>query len=374
MYNMGYPFFVIAPVFALFGDSLPALRVANALLGVSATYLCYLVAKEAGAGRNGQLLAACAWAFYIPSSVYTVYAFKENLLTPVMLAALWCALRFVKEARLGVAVVCGILFGLIALCGNAGLAVALPVIMVLAPTFMKALHNRRAIVSIGLVAALVTTPWLMRNMAVLGEPVLNTNGGFNFYLGNNENATGEFISIADTPMGDKWQGLLNLNEAHASNVLKAEAHKWIAAHPDQFAVLAVKKLILFWTPPYHDGKGPQSTKEKLARTVWLVQFLLLATGAAGTLFLRHGTRQQNKVLWCAIVAYTALHMLVYVMPRYREPIMPVVCILAAVFAERMFAAWPALKHRYAGRPQQVTETGYPGSGVTNVALLEKLDE
>ena len=43
-------------------------------------------------------------------------------------------------------------------------------------------------------AAAVISPWTLRNYRVHGEWILiSSNGGINFWIGNNEQATGEFI-------------------------------------------------------------------------------------------------------------------------------------------------------------------------------------
>lgn len=47
---------------------------------------------------------------------------------------------------------------------------------------------------------------------------MNTNGGFNLYLGNNPAATGFFVSIADTLKGD-LRGT-NYEEQQANSVLR----------------------------------------------------------------------------------------------------------------------------------------------------------
>lgn len=67
MMNVGYPLFVLARVFALSDNSLLAAQLANAVLGVASTVLCYAIAAEANAGRFGRLLAAGLFALYLPS-------------------------------------------------------------------------------------------------------------------------------------------------------------------------------------------------------------------------------------------------------------------------------------------------------------------
>lgn len=322
MYNMGYPVFILAPVFFFLGEDLLVARLFNLLLGGVTIVLCYLVAKEAEAGRLGRLMAAAIWAIYLPASVYGVYLLKENLMTPLILGVMWCALRLARQPSNGVAVVCGALFGLLALTGNAALSLVLVVALalVLTPALMS---KRVALAMLMLAVALVISgPWVMRNMSVIGAPVLNTNGGFNLYLGNNPAATGWFVSIGDTPRGSTWEALRKTGEVQASETLKREAIAWAKAHPTEFVTLAFKKAAYFWMPPLHDGKGEQSSAEKLVRVLWAIQFLVITAAASATLLIRRLRNRQFAILWLAVASYTAVHMLFYVIFRYREPIMP----------------------------------------------------
>jgi 4-amino-4-deoxy-L-arabinose transferase-like glycosyltransferase len=350
MYNVGYPLFALSPMFALFGENLLAPRLLNALLGGVSIALCYAVAAEAGAGRTGRLLAAAMWALYLPASVYAVYLLKENLMTPLMLGLVWCALRLAKQPSAPVGLACGVLFGLLALTGNAGLCLVAPVLLALAFT-PAGLPRKLSLALVILVSAsLIAAPWLVRNMRLLGAPVLNTNGGFNLYLGNNPAATGLFVSIADTPRGPTWKALRKNGEIQASETLKKEAIAWIQAHPSEFLNLAVRKAGYFWTPPFHQGQGPPSKTEAVIRVIWGIQFIVLLAGIIGSLIPRRLRNREAAVLWLAIASYTAVHMLFYVIFRYREPIMPLVCILAALGFESLLikSGYPLYRARTVG--------------------------
>lgn len=335
MYNVGYPLFILAPVFFFFGEDLLIARFFNMLLGGLAIVLSYLVAKEAGAERLGRLTAAAIWALYLPASVYVVYLAKENLMIPLMLGVMWCALRLAKQASKSAAVGCGALFGLLALTGNA--ALSLIVVVMLALLLTPALVPQRAILAILVlaVAMMVSAPWIARNMLVIGAPVLNTNGGFNLYLGNNPAATGYFVSITDTPRGPTWEALRKTGEVQASETLKQEAIAWAKTHPADFLALALKKAAYFWTPPFHDGKGVQSFAEKVARFFWAIQFIILTAGALSLLLIRKLRNKQAAILWLAVGCYTAVHMLFYVIFRYREPIMPILGVMTALAIESL---------------------------------------
>ncbi|TVO62950.1 MAG: hypothetical protein FHP92_10240 [Denitromonas halophila] len=331
MYSVGYPLFVLAPVFSLFGESTFAARIANVLLGGVSILLCHRVAREAGANRSGRIIAAAIWALYLPASVYGVYLLKENLMVPLMLAVMWCALRLSKRPSPAAAVTCGLLLGAIALTGSAALSLGGAVAFAL--WVCPASFYRRGILALCIAAGVcsVSAPWIVRNMNVLGAPVLNTNGGFNLYLGNNPAATGMFVSIVDTPRGKGWEAFrLAQGEVEASESLKRDAIAWIMEDPARFAALMVKKAVYFWTPPLHAGKGEASGVESIIRVLWAIQFAIMVLAALGSILTRHISRPHLITLWLAIAGYTAVHMLFYVIFRYREPIMPILGIIAAL--------------------------------------------
>jgi 4-amino-4-deoxy-L-arabinose transferase-like glycosyltransferase len=330
MYNVGYPLFALYPVFLIFGENIFAARVLNALLGVLAVWLCYVVAKEAGAGRFGSLFAALLWAVYLPAGVYSFYLVKENLMIPIMLGTVLFVLRLWKNPTLFSAVICGVLFGLLALVGNAALSLGGALVLALAFASIPLKRKSFYFAAVAVTAALVVSPWLIRNYHVIGAPVLNTNGGFNLYLGNNPAANGKFISIAKTPRGDTWAVLRQRGEVYASEVLKKEAVDWIIANPLVFLKLALKKAAYFWMMPLHKGKHGQSTLEGVVRLLWAAQYLLLVIGALVTLFVRRLRTRDIVLMWVAVAAYTTVHMLFYSTFRYREPMMPFLCIMTAL--------------------------------------------
>jgi 4-amino-4-deoxy-L-arabinose transferase-like glycosyltransferase len=337
MYNVGYPLFILSPVFFFLGEDLLVARLANMLLGGATIVLCYLVAKEAGAGKLGRLMAAAVWAIYLPASVYGVYLLKENLMTPLMLGVMWCALRLASQPSKGAAAACGALFGLLALTGNAALSLVAVVALALVLTPASLFQRVTLATLVIAIAMVISGPWMMRNLHVVGAPVLNTNGGFNLYLGNNPAATGMFVSIADTPRGPTWEALRKTGEVEASETLKQEAIAWAKSHPAEFAMLALKKVVYFWMPPFHDGKMEQSAAERLVRVLWAIQFLLLVAGAACAVLIGRLRSRKLAILWCAVACYTAVHMLFYVILRYREPIMPILGVMAALTIESLMA-------------------------------------
>lgn len=340
LYNAGYPMLVLAPVMVVFGDSLIAMRVANALLGALTIVLCYAVARQAGAGVLGARLAAAMFALYLPASVYTVYLAKESLMTPLMLGVIGCGVLITQRVSARLALCLGVLTGLLALTGNAGLALGAAIAVALLSPQLT--WRKRIVFSVMTlaVAAAVVAPWVARNQQVLGAPVLNTNGGFNLYLGNNPVATGLFVSVGDTPAAEVWHSTLKQHgELAATQAMRQLAVGWITEHPAEFVALAARKAALFWTPPWHAGQGPGSTVETLLRAAWSLQYLLIVGAALAGFALASLRHRPIALIWIAVAAYTAVHMLFYVIYRYREPIMPLLIVLAALTLEQAWLRW-----------------------------------
>lgn len=349
MLNVGYPLFVLAPVFAISGNSLLVAQLGNAMLGVGSVLLCHAIARELGAGRSARLLAAALFALYLPSWVYAEYLAKENLMTPLMLGVIWCLLRYLERPSAAVVAGCGVLLGLLALTGNAGLAIvpAALLAVICAPSTIRGKVSAIAMASV--LAFVVLAPWLARNNTVIGAAVLNTNGGFNLYLGNNPAATGLFVSISETPRGATWGALRESGEYQAAETLRRDAVLWIKRNPRRFSELALRKAMLFWKPPVHEGKGPPSFAESMIRRLWLLEYVAIVCAAASTVFFRKLWTRKFAVILLAIVAYTAVHMIFYVIYRYREPVIPLVCIMAALAAEQFWLRWGAKRSTANGR-------------------------
>jgi len=87
-------------------------------------------------------------------------------------------------------------------------------------------------------AALVVSPWTLRNYLASGKLLLvSANGGQTLWVANNPEATGGFVSIDD----DRGK----LDEITYDRLAFRRAIRWIGDNPGRFLVLAVRKQILF---------------------------------------------------------------------------------------------------------------------------------
>lgn len=82
---------------------------------------------------------------------------------------------------------------------------------------------------------LTLTPWLIYTNGMIGEPVISTNGGVNFYIGNNPNADGRYSLPT---------GLTSNNEGYSMGL------NYITSNTFSTISLYSKKLVLLLISPY----------------------------------------------------------------------------------------------------------------------------
>jgi hypothetical protein len=331
--NVGYPVF-LRSAFWLLGTGVGAGKAANVGLGAAAIVLAHVAARRLFRSVAVGLWAALMLALYLEAVVYAAYMAKENLMIVLVLVQLALVSPPMSRHLALRGAGFGVALGGMACVGNAGLAF-LPGMLLALWLSLPAQDRLRGCAAFlapaACLALLTVAPLLWRNHAVFGAYVLNNNGGFNLYIGNNPNATPFFESVAQTPLAPRWQAMRAQLGEHGSDVaLRGLAETYIAQHPAATLALALRKAAVFWSPPLHGGQGEQpGGAAAVARLAWSLQYCLL-----WALFLAACT--QFGRLWrplcvlCVLLAgYMAIHMLFYVIYRYRLPAMPLLCIGAA---------------------------------------------
>lgn len=335
-YSAGYPLFLV-PFFSVFGPLPETAQLVNAFLGGLGIWLVYLCAREIMPEGYWAVGAAALWAAYPPSILYAEYVAKENLMVPLLLGQTFLLLRYQDSSRkLLLALAIGLVYGAGMITGAAIVLTAAIIALVIVN--VRDRHTSapaRWVLLLAAVAAAVisVSPWLAYTNSRLGVPLLNTNGPFNLYLGNNPaNLTPYYMGIEDTPIGPDWHELrAEKGEVDAMNMLGDLAKQYMMENPAQTIRLALTKMATFWYPPMHSGKGGDaSALETLIRKVWLVFYLAISALALIPLFYYKRWDQKLLILYGSIFAYCAIHGIAYVIFRYRLPVMSFICILASV--------------------------------------------
>lgn len=180
-----------------------------------------------------------------------------------------------------------------------------------------------AVVALGVLA-----PWTIRNYLLFDRFVpISTNGGFNFWRGNNSMTTGspwtetggavwssDEICAELDPYLDKKA---DFDKIH-SDVHTREALKWIKENPGSAALLSLKKAVILWTIDFRSIRAGTPV-------YILIYACTLASLITGIFFLRRNKIYHTNLnartgfsimtLWCILM--TLLAMVFFPLPRFQ---------------------------------------------------------
>jgi hypothetical protein len=179
-----------------------------------------------------------------------------------------------------------------------------------------------------IIAIAILAPWTIRNYVVLGRFIpISTNGGFNFWRGNNALTTGSPWTETGAPLwttDEIWAELepkldsVKDFDKENSDTHSREAFRWIKEHPAQAAVLSLKKAAILWTVDIRSRMG--------GTIAYISMYLLtLLSLFAGIYFIRKNkishanpdakTGFQLMILWCIMA--TIVSMIFFPLPRFQ---------------------------------------------------------
>ena len=302
-------------------------RVAGVAAGVVATYPTYIE-------NNGQLLSEPLAGF---------------LLTGGLLAVLWAA----ERRGLVSWVVPGLAFGALTLTRPEYQAITFAFAALVLWRVWRDVGAMRGVAAAAVVivaAALVVAPWMVRNRLELGTWVpVSTGGGKALFVATYLPGLGRQVPVkralmrrylgAEDPIttselrAQPMQPLLDRVAARHPDLPRDEAlgrigrenlRRYLTEQPGAYARMSALKLWNVWergSSPYMRASG------------WVAYHrLLLLLGVAGfaVLAAARATRWRALLLACPIAAISVLGTILLAVPRRQVPLMPLICIFAAV--------------------------------------------
>ena len=326
IHGPGYPI-VLGALLAI-TRSLAAARIVQAILGSFTAVLILLIARKVY-GRRAGLIAGLLAAAYGPLILIEVSILGEGLLLLLLTLTVWISTA--EPPTRARSIVAGLAFGFA--------AVVRPTALVLAPIFIR----RTRLFLFALFAAYAVLPVMYQHWASTGDlVVVQTSGGFNFYLGNSTTHDGTPWARPggewDWARGAAWRAGVR-GAADEDRFYVQEAFRDVRAHPLRFArLLGTKALWLIQTDEIRDSHAFAFFTSHSTLLRWLpgfgIVFALAAAGIATT--LRERPRSWMILGWLILMSGAVL--LLVIGMRYRMPIMPPLFMLAGAGTDAILRA------------------------------------
>ena len=329
-----YPL-LLAGLWKVVGVHATSAKLLNVALGTATIPLVYAVGRQIFDRRVG-LIAAGVYAVLPSAIVWLALTHSEALFTLLFLAALWLILSMQKQRAAG-ALVLGVLVGLATLTRGQGMLLV-PVALLVWVARDGWLPSFRQIGLVMIVAALVITPWTVRNWVVMDAPILiSTNTGFNLRIGHSPEATGTFFFL-DDPIDGVPARRANQRtewEVRSYDVYSARALKYAISHPWREIVLAKDKIYHTYKSEsgmvdaftYVEPLRPVVLEKSFAPLLDVSWYLILVSAVVSVPFWV--SRQPHRLLPVAVlVLWTSFHIVFFGIGRFHLPLLPLFIIVA----------------------------------------------
>ena len=358
-----YPL-LIAAVFKVFG--IYTLRSAWVILAINSFFsaLTALTTYEIAArcfNRRVAVWAAWIWALYPAAMQYAVrWIWEMTLSTWLLSLILVLALRMRRVGELPSTadlgphsnkdgrtlqrwLIFGALWGILAL-SNPSLLLFLPA------CGLWVLHESRdlrrqfgfAFIS-ALVFILCVSPWMVRNSLVFHRFIpMRANFGAELYLGNGPGAMGflmEYNHPYEAP--DQLRLYKQMGEVAYAQMRGRVAKKYIESDPRLFLRNSIKRVYFFWISVPHPSSG-----------AWYIEAVRVANfsfaSIAGLFGLVLALMRRIPAAWLFAWAFLSIPLIYYfvtVHARFRDPLEPLIAILAVYLFQSAEKRWPRWIHR-----------------------------
>lgn len=376
----GYPLLLV-PAVALHHPVIIAL-LENFLLAVLSAWLIWKIADDLLPGSRAGLWAVLLYCFEPMGLLSAEKVLTETLFTTLLLLFIWVFVRCLREPTYGNFALAGLALGCATYARPVGtyLSIALALLLLFIPRSLPISGRfRRAVLFIA-VFVLSLAPWTIRNVVVADYTGFSSTGDTDLYFWcaagvkaklEHKTLVEEQTAMAyvDIPRyGALHPEQRNWSAGQSARFFGAEGKRVLQQHPGTYAALHARGCMIVVLDPgatelmkavalYPESGGLLSRildQGFLRATWWFVRnypiaaILLPLSGLVlavyyGLAFI--GWRQfsfETRVALAIIILYFVLVSgLPGAVPRFRVPIMPVVCVCAGVG----IACWKARKRQ-----------------------------
>jgi len=345
-----YPY-LLALLYKVFGHVLDIIYLFQIAAAVAGIYALYRAGRALADERTG-LWAAALGALYGGFYFYDVQVQKESLAVTAVCFMLWSLAEAYRNQKARHWLLAGVLCGLLSLLRENTLLLA-PFLLI--PALGAKSRGGAFFKSAGafvLGIALVLSPVALRNGLVGGSFLPTTfQGGVNFYIGNNAQATGTYRSIVpgkEIPYYERTEPMRlaeqeaghKLSPGQVSSFWFKKSLSWIRQHPGDYLQLLAKKFVMFWSwYEWPDTVDYYYVRQKS----WAMKYFSVGFGticllaALGLVLLGRRIRIFLPAI-VFLVAWLVSTVAFFLFSRYRLPAVPCLALFASQPFRRFFEA------------------------------------
>jgi len=317
----------------------PALLFSWCCSGLVAIAAYWIAVRASGRHFLG-LWTGVVFAVYL-SEMYITTTFavaSEPIFSALLAAYLVLSIRAVDRCSVPISTSAGAALALASLSRPAVLL--LPVVPIAWMLYRLRRQAVAMVVGLSLTFAVIHVPWIVRNYAMFGRPIVTTTlGGFVLYRHNAKieksqydlgYSLSSFVPMVRNFVATTGRPLQSYDEPELNDLLSAEGLRIIRAHPWRYLKLSAYRTIWIW---YADNSG---------RGLYAVEnaaiYLLALVG------LWYAVRAREPIyglLLLNIAYFVAVYSALNVQYRYICPVMPLMILIAGLPVD----AWVARTRR-----------------------------
>jgi len=337
----GYPY-LLAAIFLFFGSSIIIIRIIQTIISAVTIYFIYKSAENIF-GKTPALISAFIAAFYNIFIFYSGAILGETIQVLIISIICFNVSRVenieskYKWFKIGMFIGLASFFRASILSAGAGLLIYL---------IIQLRKNRVSnfkpllflLFGIAIPVLIVTT----RNYLVGKDFVLlSSNGGINFYIGNNENALGVYVNpkgfeIFNDMPGEKYAQKVTgqkLSPSEVSSYWYNEGLEFIKSQPLEAGILTLRKILFY----FDDDENPQSTnvnidffRENFSTVLKLplINFQIILLSAITGIYFAARNRKKIWHLISVLIALIISTIIFFVIGRFRLVAMPIFIIFS----------------------------------------------
>ena len=328
-----YPLF-LATLLKLGRGSMDALAPVQILLSVLSIWVLYQLTISLGGSEKQSLIAAFIMAIYPPLNLYAVLPSVVTLETLFILAGTWFTVRSIQVRAFIWPLAAGFSFAMAGLTRSPWL-VAIPVALIwlIWRDPQSGWRRLRTPLLLSCAAVITLIPWAFHNAQVHDAWfVTGTNGGLNFWIGNNPDATGEYIFPTEIDR-ELILEVAEWPERDRDLFFYQQGFDFIRENPGQALRLFIQKLqfFSFFRPSIGNTYQNTGLQVGLARNVFIASWMLILPAGLAGLWIARRRLADHALLVCIILSQAFVTSLYFVGTRFRTPLEPYLMIWTAGF-------------------------------------------